>query len=133
MNSSVLTREDESNAEVTRADQEKINLFSRLNTRLSGLKERSERLEADIDSIEQSEMVVEEMMVMDQDHVLLNVGTALVMADEDVASTYVSTEKDSLKAKHAEVVAEINKAEGEMSALKQELYGKFGSSINLDP
>ena len=112
-------------------DQQKINKFARLNSRLEDLKDELKSKKAEIQTLEDAST---DLMMLDDDDekVPYQVGEVFVHLTQDECQQKIEETKDNL----AEAVKSVNsKAEvirEEMSGLKSQLYAKFGSAINLE-
>ena len=112
-------------------DQQKINKFARLNSRLEDLKDELKSKKAEIQTLEDAST---DLMMLDDDDekVPYQVGEVFVHLTQDECQQKIEESKDNL----ADAVKSVNsKAEvirEEMSGLKSQLYAKFGSAINLE-
>ncbi|KAJ7899068.1 Prefoldin subunit 4 [Mycena leptocephala] len=105
----MLEQDDDDAAEVTWEDQQRINSFSKLNTRMRNTVEKLQELKQEKEALE-------------------DLATELELADEDEPVLYkadIGTQVSSLS-------STVEQCEKEMSKLKVTLYAKFGSAINLD-
>mmetsp|Transcript_2806 Transcript_2806/g.4398 ORF Transcript_2806/g.4398 Transcript_2806/m.4398 type:complete len:135 (-) Transcript_2806:120-524(-) len=126
----MLTREEESEAEVRAIDQQNINEFGRLNARLHEVRGEKEGIQKQLEVMDDAS--TELMMATGTSKVLLQLGNCFVEVPEDEATehTEAETEKlqeriDALNGEEADIVSKQGK-------LKVILYGRFGKSINLE-
>mmetsp|Transcript_47713 Transcript_47713/g.121747 ORF Transcript_47713/g.121747 Transcript_47713/m.121747 type:complete len:118 (-) Transcript_47713:170-523(-) len=115
--------------EVTLEDQESINTYSRLNN-------RRHELQADIagkkKAAEDLEDAGNELMLADESEALYLVGECFLHFTNDEAEERVNAAVAVNTDELARLEDELGKVTSEMKALKSQLYGKFGSSINLE-
>merc|ERR1712061_406649 len=93
-------------------DQQKINKFARLNSRLEDLKEELKAKNGEIQTLEDA-------------------STDLMML-EDEAQQKIESTKESLGEAVKAVDSKAQGVKDEMAGLKAQLYAKFGSAINLE-
>ncbi|UZJ54272.1 hypothetical protein CBS101457_003592 [Exobasidium rhododendri] len=158
----MLDDDDSNDIEVTWTDQEKINEFSRLNTRQS---EAQYQLESKREEKEQVDEVYEELEMLelneddddddddeeddlDVDNLKgtsdkeskaqggrsfpFKVGDAFVYVTLEKGISLLDEERSRLKEEIDEWEKQVDECETGMKALKVELYAKFGSNINLE-
>lgn len=126
----LLQREDERNAEVTWADQQRINEFSKLNTRLERLEDEYKEEKTEKEYLDDLAMEIE---LLDEDEpVPYKIGDAFIMMASEAAQERVEKDKDLVEARVGELDSRISDISGQMEGLKKELYAKFGSAINLE-
>lgn len=115
---------------VTWQDQQSINLFSRLNTRLASITDSLSSLSSahanTVDALDTIESL------LDDDSVMVRVGEVYVKLSNDEAEQWVKQEKQSEQQQKAKLEAEKAQIESQMATLKQQLYAKFGKAINLE-
>eukprot|EP00979_Chaetoceros_neogracilis_P014657 scaffold4802_cov267-Chaetoceros_neogracile.AAC.42 len=125
----MLTREEESNAEVRHEDQENINTFGRLNARLHDCRCELAVLKK---NLEQMDDASTELMMGSGDAVMLNLGNAYFEIEEEEASAFCDDEVTKMQV----IVDKLDEEEGgilrQQKVLKAALYGRFGKSINLE-
>ncbi|KAI9218753.1 Prefoldin subunit-domain-containing protein [Blastocladiella britannica] len=121
---------DEADVNVSWTDQNNINTFSRLNSRLDALEARYEGRKKEKEDLDD---LVAELELCDDDEIIkYRVGDVFVNApyervkewlERDLAA--IDTDVSSLKDSMDDLVAQMDK-------LKSILYKRFGSSINLE-
>mmetsp|Transcript_70297 Transcript_70297/g.121826 ORF Transcript_70297/g.121826 Transcript_70297/m.121826 type:complete len:127 (+) Transcript_70297:84-464(+) len=116
--------------EVDKDDQQRINRFSRLNLRYDELDEEIKSLKKSIQTYKDATEEVEGCMEMDG--LMLKVGEAYTPVEEDSVTEHLSKLAEQAESKLTESVDEIEAVKTEMGDLKKVLYGKFGTSINLE-
>ncbi|OBZ70544.1 Prefoldin subunit 4 [Grifola frondosa] len=114
-----LAQEDEHDdtAEVTWEDQQRINSFSKLNTRLKSIEDEIEGLKQEKEALDDLSMELE-----------------LGEEDQPVIRAMKRLEKDHAKLNDelSRLTARAQECEKSMKELKVILYAKFGRAINLD-
>lgn len=125
----ILAKEEESDAEVRREDQDRINEFGRLNARLHEVRDEVNKLKNLLEKIDDAST---ELMMGNGDRVMLRLGEVMFETTEDEATQFCETEVE----RHQETIDNLSKEEIEIlerqSGLKKILYGRFGKSINLE-
>mmetsp|Transcript_7560 Transcript_7560/g.11246 ORF Transcript_7560/g.11246 Transcript_7560/m.11246 type:complete len:135 (-) Transcript_7560:282-686(-) len=128
--SAMLTREEESEAEVRAIDQQNINEFGRLNARLHEVRGEKEGIQKQLEVMDDAS--TELMMATGTSKVLLQLGNCFVEVPEDEATEHTEAETEKLQ----ERIDALNSEEGDIVSkqgkLKAILYGRFGKSINLE-
>ncbi len=123
----------ESEAQVTADDQKKINRFARLNTRLEELKVDDKRKQSDLQNLNDA---ADELLLLDDsdtEGIPLKVGETFIEYSGESAQEKMEELKLRLEKEIAGISGQEDTIKAEMSKLKADLYGKFGSSINLEP
>ncbi|KAL4431149.1 hypothetical protein ABPG75_006405 [Micractinium tetrahymenae] len=116
-------------ADVRLEDQQKINTFSRLNTRLHELEAQLTAKKADAEDLEEAG---NEVMLLDDETVPYVVGECLVHLPREEVEERLQTALDEAQAGIKEVEGEMRRVKAQMGELKTLLYARFGSSINLE-
>ncbi|EKM54701.1 uncharacterized protein PHACADRAFT_96557, partial [Phanerochaete carnosa HHB-10118-sp] len=127
-----ITQEDENdnNAEVTWEDQQRINSFSKMNTRVKGIEEKIEALKQEKEALDDLGM---ELELADEDQlVLYRVGEAFVHLRHSQAMKRLEKDQSDLSSQFESLREKAEECEKEMKELKVVLYAKFGRAINLD-
>ncbi|XP_066148903.1 probable prefoldin subunit 4 [Euwallacea fornicatus] len=129
-NSGKGTFQPDSDVHISYEDQQKINIFARLNAKLEDLKDEAKVKENDLKSIEDA---CDEISLFDDDELI-----PYLVGEVFICQNLEATQKSLEEAKEKitqEISALKTKCEGikdQMSELKGHLYGKFGSHINLE-
>ncbi|GMI51992.1 hypothetical protein TeGR_g14799 [Tetraparma gracilis] len=125
----MLTREQEVDVEVTPHDQNNINEFGRLNARLHEARGEHEGYKGRLEKLDDA---CTELMMGGGEDVHLLLGDAFIVASEEDATKYCEDQVEALQ----EVVDGLEEEKGSILSrqkeLKTALYGRFGSSINLE-
>mmetsp|Transcript_35003 Transcript_35003/g.76562 ORF Transcript_35003/g.76562 Transcript_35003/m.76562 type:complete len:136 (+) Transcript_35003:160-567(+) len=125
----MLERDEESENEVRRVDQENINKFGRLNARLYEVRGERDGLKKKLERIDDAST---ELMMGSGDTVMLLLGDAFIEASEEEASEFCDAEVDKYQAMVDSLEEEESAILEEQDSLKKELYSRFGKSINLE-
>ena len=115
---------------VTWQDQQSINAFSRLNTRMSVLDDQLKQLGREHAGVVDAADSIE--MLLDDDSVMIKVGEVYVRVSNEEGEEWVQREKASVEEKKSSLEAEKADIEKQMKELKATLYAKFGKAINLE-
>ena len=122
---------EEGDVEVRLVDQEKINTFGKLNNRLLEIRADVKQLKLDAEKLEDAN--TELMMNSSEDgKVMLLIGEAFVEVDEDYATEYCEIKNEKLSKAIEGAMKEEADILVQQEALKKDLYGRFGDSINLE-
>ncbi|OCH88093.1 Prefoldin subunit 4 [Obba rivulosa] len=128
----ILSKEEENddNAEVTWEDQQRINAFSKLNTRLRGLEEKIEQLKQEKEALDD---LSTELELADEDQpVMYRVGEAFLHLPHGRAMRRLERDQTALESELSKLTDRAEECGTSMKELKAILYGKFGRAINLD-
>ncbi|KAJ2004700.1 hypothetical protein GGI04_002522 [Coemansia thaxteri] len=125
----LLQREDERDVEVTWEDQQRINKFSRLNTRLELLEDEYKAQKTEKEYLDD---LATEIELIDEEAVPYKIGDAFVMLDLESAQSRVEKDKAAIDLRVEDLDAQISAVGSEMDELKRALYAKFGNAINLE-
>ncbi len=115
---------------VTWQDQQSINLFSRLNTRLSLVDDQLRSLTKSLANIVDAADSIETLL--DDDCVMIQVGEVYVRCSNEEAEAHVTAQRKKEEESKAKLLGEKADIEQKMGELKKALYGKFGKAINLE-
>ncbi|KAJ2364853.1 hypothetical protein IW150_006372, partial [Coemansia sp. RSA 2607] len=116
----LLQREEERDVEVNWEDQERINQFSRLNTRLDRLEDDYKAQKTEKEYLDDLAMEIE---LLDEDKpVPYKIGDAFVMLSLESAQERVEKEKESIDARVEELDRKIQEVSAQMDKLKETLY-----------
>ncbi|KAI9062825.1 hypothetical protein FKP32DRAFT_1676746 [Trametes sanguinea] len=121
--------EHEDSAEVTWEDQQRINSFSKLNTRLRGIEEKIQELK-EKEALDDISM---ELELADEDEpVMYRIGEAFIHMPHARAVKRLERDLAALNAELEKQTSNAEDCEKQMKELKVILYAKFGRAINLD-
>ena len=115
---------------VTWQDQQSINAFSRLNTRLSALDDQLRQLVKEHAGVVDAADGID--MLLDDDSVMVKVGEVYVRVSNEEGDEWVKREQRAVEERKAALDAEKAAIEQQMKELKAALYAKFGKAINLE-
>lgn len=127
---SSLKKSDSKEVQVLWEDQQRINMFGRLNHRLLELNDEIEAKTNDVANLTDVSGDIE--VLLEDDACKIKVGELFVIVSNEEAEEYA---KEELEEKQAQVKALKTEKEGiekEMTKLKGHLYAKFGDQINLE-
>ena len=119
----------QSDTEISRDDQMKINAFSRANMKFNEKRIEIKALKDELENLQDAMSSIEESM---GDPLKLFIGEALIDVDEDAATGYTEKITEEKQEKLEELQDKMDEYETEMKSLKSFLYARFGGSINLD-
>ncbi|GLB37009.1 putative binds specifically to cytosolic chaperonin (c-CPN) and transfers target proteins to it [Lyophyllum shimeji] len=133
MNSMRMLAQEEENddaAEVTWEDQQRINTFSKLNTRMRNLEEKLEELKREKEALDD---LATELELADEDEpVLYRVGEAFLHMPLPRALKRLEKDQSEVDERMSSLSGSTAECEAKMKELKVTLYAKFGRAINLD-
>ncbi|KAJ2453931.1 hypothetical protein EV183_001887 [Coemansia sp. RSA 2336] len=126
----LLQREEERNVEVTWEDQQQINQFSKLNSRVEHLEDEYKKQKEEKEYLDDLAM---ELELADEDEpVFYKIGDAFVQLTLEKAQERLEGDKGSIDEHVSKLDSQITSIQSEMDELKKKLYGKFGKAINLE-
>jgi prefoldin subunit 4 len=82
--------------------------------------------------LEDLEDASNEFMISDEDLVRYVIGSSFILLDKDEADERISKAKEDTEGQINGYNDELKAIRQQMAALKATLYGKFGTSINLE-
>ena len=112
-------------------DQQKINKFARLNSRLEDLKDELKARQMEIQTLEDASTDLM-MLEDDEEKVPYQVGEVFIYLTQDEAQQRLEKTKENVGDNVKSIDIKAQAVRDEMSALKSQLYAKFGSAINLE-
>ncbi|XP_064466705.1 prefoldin subunit 4-like [Ornithodoros turicata] len=133
MATSVQAANPEGDVKVTAEDQEMINKFARQNARLDDVTEELKQLEKDLRNFEDA---ADEILMAEDDVPIpypFCLGEIFVSLDSEEAQQMIEQAKEHNKTRVAALQEDAQAIRAVMADLKSQLYGKFGSNINLEP
>lgn len=128
----MLAQEEEKDesVEVTWDDQERINTFSKLNTRVRNLEEKLQDLKLEKEALTD---LSTELELGDEDElVLYKIGESFLHIPHGRAMARLEKDQANLESEIGALSDRVDECQREMKGLKTVLYAKFGSAINLD-
>ncbi|KAI0335161.1 Prefoldin subunit 4 [Cubamyces sp. BRFM 1775] len=128
----MLSQEEEhdDSAEVTWEDQQRINSFSKLNTRLRSIEEKIQELKTEKEALDDISM---ELELADEDEpIMYRIGEAFIHMPHPRAVKRLERDLAALNAELEKCTSSAEECEKQMKELKVILYAKFGRAINLD-
>lgn len=125
----MLAHEEEVDVEVRLEDQQSINEFGRLNSRLVELREDKAHIKDLLDKLDDA---TTELMTGEGESVMLMLGDSFMECAEDFATEFCEQKQEKQQALLDELMDEEKSILGRQAALKKALYARFGSSIQLE-
>ncbi|TNY22227.1 Prefoldin subunit-domain-containing protein [Rhodotorula diobovata] len=122
--------ESATDAQVTRQDQDRINSFSRLNSRTDEIVDLLDSLVKLREDLEEVETELE--LVDDDELVMYKLDTTFVHLAAPEALSHLQAQLDKIRSEVDALEAEKDECAQQMDLLKKDLYAKFGTSINLE-
>ncbi|KAJ3981040.1 prefoldin [Lentinula detonsa] len=123
-------QENDDSTEVTWEDQQKINLFSKLNTRMKGFEAKMEAAKQEKEALD--DLSTELELADDTESVLYRIGETYLHMPLHRALERLEQDQADLDTRFSKLSQSSQQCETEMKQLKVALYAKFGSAINLD-
>lgn len=123
----MLSQDEEKDAdvEVNWEDQQRINTFSKTNTRFQNLQEELEVAKKEKEALED---ITTELELADEDQpVLYRVGEAFVHLPLDQAQKRLAADAEVVEAEVARLQDALDMCQSTMKELKLQLYAKFGT------
>ncbi len=112
-------------------DQQKINQFARLNSRLEEIKDDVKSKQTEIKTLEDASTDL--MMLEDDDEkVAYQIGEVFVDMTQDEIQSELEKNKETLEGEVTKLQEAASGIKSQMSDLKTHLYAKFGDAINLE-
>ncbi|KIY47275.1 Prefoldin, subunit 4, partial [Fistulina hepatica ATCC 64428] len=122
--------EENDDVEVTWEDQQRINIFSKLNTRLRGINGKVEELKQEKEAIDD---LSTELELADEDElVLYKIGETFLHMPHPRAMKRLAKDQADIEERLSKLTSTADDCEQQMQQLKTTLYAKFGKAINLD-
>ncbi|KAI9334505.1 putative GIM3-Gim complex component [Zopfochytrium polystomum] len=126
----VLQENEEADIDVSWADQQNINNFSKMNAKMTDLEESYEEKKKEKEYLDDLEG---ELELADEDEPMrCRIGDAYVLLPLDECKARVERDKDEIGKELEKLRGEMDQLQGRMNELKKTLYARFGKSINLE-
>ncbi|KAI8590726.1 hypothetical protein HDU88_003461 [Geranomyces variabilis] len=126
----MLDQNDEADTEVTWADQQNINAFSRLNMKIQNLEDAYAERKKEKEYLDD---LSSELELADEDELIpYRIGDAFVSLSLEACLKRIEAEQSELSSELEVASKKIDGIQAEMDKLKVVLYRKFGNSINLE-
>eukprot|EP01084_Bolivina_argentea_P060819 111118_1 len=125
----MLSREEEPDVDVRLEDQKLIHQYGWLNWKMEELKVDKKALLEECGNLDDAST---QMVLGEGEEIQLLLGEALVLVDEDYAMEYCSKKQDAVNDRLNDLEKKEKDYSENMERLKKILYGRFGSSINLE-
>ena len=121
-----------SHPEVTVSDQKQINKFARTHRLVKEQEEDLKKLKAKMSNLNDG---IDDLELHDDEEdgkVPYLVGDCFLLIDSESAVSNIESAKEILQQKIDDLAKEKDRNLAQVNTLKKELYGKFGTSINLE-
>uniref|UniRef100_A0A7S2V806 Prefoldin subunit 4 n=1 Tax=Fibrocapsa japonica TaxID=94617 RepID=A0A7S2V806_9STRA len=125
----MISKDQDDDVLVRWEDQQKINEFGRLNTRLHELQVELKLHKENLDKLDDAST---ELMTEDGSGVKLLLGEVFIECNEDYATEYLDKEQEKTQVLVDQLSEEEHTILERQKELKEVLYARFGSSINLE-
>ncbi|CAI5735964.1 unnamed protein product [Hyaloperonospora brassicae] len=125
----MLAQQQETEADVRKEDQLRINEFGRNNAQLHDVRDQKKALQETLNTLDDASA---DVMMGEGDAVHLLIGESFVETSEDAAQEYIEKRVEEAKAELEKLEAVESKLEARQTELKKLLYSRFGQSINLE-
>ena len=117
--------------QVEKADQDRINMFSKLNMKYHDMQEDVKKLKEELDNLVDAVAAIDETLG-EEGALKLWMTEAMVSVTDENATSYVEQLQEEKQNELDDKIEKLEEMEGQMRDLKSYLYAKFGSSINLE-
>ncbi|CAO3593443.1 unnamed protein product [Absidia cylindrospora] len=122
--------EADTEVEVSWADQQQINAFSKLNAKIDDFEAQHAKLKQEKEYLDNVAM---ELELADEDEpVRHKIGDTFVHIPVSEAVERVEKDSAKLGLELEDIESDIDSTQGKMTELKKSLYAKFGNAINLE-
>nr|AEE62849.1 unknown [Dendroctonus ponderosae] len=129
-NSGKGTFQPDSDIHISYEDQQKINVFARLNAKLVDISDTIKVKENDLKSLEDA---CDEIALFDDDEQIpYLIGEFYIYQNLDTTQKCLEEAKELIIKEMKEISSKVDEIKDQMTELKGHLYGKFGSHINLE-
>ena len=125
----LLEKGQENDLKVEWSDQDNINKFSKLSVRMDKLNQKHSELKQEYEYLQDLE---QELDLLDEETLKYKVGDAFISQSIDQVELRLNKDMERIKKELESDDCKIQELQQEMARLKAILYGKFGSSINLE-
>eukprot|EP00051_Salpingoeca_urceolata_P034705 m.26266 g.26266 ORF g.26266 m.26266 type:complete len:127 (+) comp8166_c0_seq1:1735-2115(+) len=125
----MLKPEEENDAPVLREDQDKINRFACLNSRVADIQAKFEDKKSYLEVLADAS---DEVTLADEDGIKFRFGDGFCDVGSDEAEEMVTAVIEATTAERDQLEDQLAGIRAEMADLKAQLYAKFGQSINLE-
>lgn len=127
----MLEEGQDADVQITWKDQQNINTFSKLNSKLSELEEdvelQTKHLEYLDDAVNELDLILDE-----DEKIPYNIGDVFIMASAEECRTLLKQKISSKRSDFANTQTQVAAINSEMEELKVLLHAKLGDSIRLE-
>ncbi|KAL0227443.1 hypothetical protein RCL1_003587 [Eukaryota sp. TZLM3-RCL] len=128
----ILDRSEEVEADVTWQDQQDICEYNRLNFHRVNVKDEIDAITKEIELLNNAKEDLEMLIADDDTSMYVLLGTAFAKTDEEGAEEMIDRTKSSLTQKLQEKQADYKSLLDSMHIIRERLYSKFKTTINLE-
>ncbi|KAL9708635.1 hypothetical protein Ac2012v2_008183 [Leucoagaricus gongylophorus] len=111
-------------------DQQRINTFSKLNTRLRTLEDKLEEIKQQKDALD--DLSTELELAEEDEPILYKIGETFVRMPLPQALKRLECDQKEVEKHFSKAAGEVEEIETQLGVLKSTLYRKFGKAINLE-
>ncbi|CAN6638612.1 prefoldin subunit 4 [Trichomonascus vanleenenianus] len=126
----ILPEGQKNEVDVVWADQQRINEFSKLNSRLDDYEDELKKFRDEKEYIE--DVMMEMELVDEEESVQYKIGDAFVFLLQPEVIERLEQESAKVNKLVTDLETKVETVESRMTQLKKELYAKFGNAINLE-
>ncbi|XP_046660352.1 probable prefoldin subunit 4 isoform X1 [Homalodisca vitripennis] len=119
----------DSDVHITFEDQQKINKFARHNAKLEDYKDELKHKQNELKNLEEA---ADEIELITDEKIQFLIGEIFMFQDSENTQKCLEEAKQQIQKEIEEIEEKCSKLKEVMSDLKTQLYGKFGSHINLE-
>ncbi|XP_065316328.1 uncharacterized protein LOC135925089 [Gordionus sp. m RMFG-2023] len=124
----MITKSDDSDINIKKEDQEKINQFAITHAKDTELNVELNQIKKDLDSLKDAS---EEILITEENDIPYMIGENFVLCDKDDIENKIQQQTELYQKRKMEIANEIEELTKIKDKLKAELTAKLGTSINL--
>ncbi|XP_062501142.1 prefoldin subunit 4-like [Corticium candelabrum] len=121
-----------SDIQMDKEDQRKLNMFARKTTFLNELKDDLESKKKEVQNLQDAESDLEVQLLEDESPIPYHVGESFIDVSMETAQAMITYQKEAAEKQVEHLEETINKTQKLLTELKTQLYSKLGSAINLE-
>eukprot|EP00039_Didymoeca_costata_P009725 m.129571 g.129571 ORF g.129571 m.129571 type:complete len:148 (+) comp14580_c0_seq1:71-514(+) len=132
--SMMVEKQDEKDVPILKEDQDRINRFARLSSKLELEKDKVSKMKTQLENCKDALQAVEEfgLMAEEGDTIKISVGEVFMNVEQEEGEAKINELTAEVESDLAKKEKECKDIEKEMAELKVILYAKFGKTINLE-
>lgn len=130
----MVDKADEKDVPILQLDQERINRFARLSSKVQNLAVELKRKKEEQENLKDALAAVEEFSITadDDERLRVSMGECFVYVTNEEAEERLNSMIEAADTDVEAINSEVSAIGKEMSELKVVLYAKFGKTINLE-